>query len=126
MQWQQMLVKYLSSIKVAFQYEDFDDEEIALFQDYIDELVGLSSITNCIHLLGVGHQCLKECLNFQSQPAIRIGMKKCDFAAFVHRHTRQGGAGGSLTYFMYCSCHAVVPCGTDWTVEEALVFFSRN
>jgi hypothetical protein len=60
--WQQMLTKYLGAIKIAFQHEDFEDEEVELFQNYIDEcfyeyveLVGLPGITNHMHLLGAGH-----------------------------------------------------------------------
>jgi len=60
--WQQMLSKYLLVIKLAFQHEEFGDEEIEAFQDLVDEwfylyveLVGLQGVTNYIHLLGAGH-----------------------------------------------------------------------
>lgn len=36
-QWQEMLDKYLHVIWLAFQHEDFGDEEIEQFQDLIDE-----------------------------------------------------------------------------------------
>jgi hypothetical protein len=56
------LLKYVNAIRVAFQHEDFTDEEVEVFQDYIDEwyyeyieLVGLPGITNYMLLLGAGH-----------------------------------------------------------------------
>ena len=61
-EWQRMLSKYLEVIKLAFQHEDFGDEDIETFQDLVDEwfylyieLLGLPGITNYIHLLGAGH-----------------------------------------------------------------------
>jgi len=61
-QWQEMLTKYLHVIKVAFQHEDFGDEEIEEFQDRVDEwfylyveLVRLPGLTNYMHLLVAGH-----------------------------------------------------------------------
>lgn len=36
-QWQEMLSKYLQVIKLAFQHEDFSDDEIEEFQDLVDE-----------------------------------------------------------------------------------------
>jgi hypothetical protein len=35
--WQNMLSKYLDMIKVAFQHEDFSEEDIEDFQDIVDE-----------------------------------------------------------------------------------------
>jgi hypothetical protein len=49
-------------MKVAFQHEDFLDDDIEAFQDSVDEwfyiyieLVGIQGITNYMHLLGYGH-----------------------------------------------------------------------
>ncbi len=54
--------KYLEVIKLAFQYDDFGDEYVEMFQDLVDEwfylyveLLGLPGITNYIHLVGAGH-----------------------------------------------------------------------
>jgi hypothetical protein len=61
-QWQDMLAKYLHVSWLAFQHEDFGDEEIEGFQDLIDEwffqyveMLGLPGVMNYMHLLGVGH-----------------------------------------------------------------------
>jgi hypothetical protein len=60
--WQEMLQKYLDVMRLAFQHEDFSDEDIESFQDAVNEwyykyfeLVGLPGITNYVHLLGAGH-----------------------------------------------------------------------
>jgi hypothetical protein len=61
-QWQEMLQKYLHVIWLAFQHDNFRDEEIEEFQELIDEwyylyieLLGLPGVTNYMHLLGAGH-----------------------------------------------------------------------
>ena len=36
-QWQEMLSMYVHAIKLAFQHDDFGDDEIEEFQDLIDE-----------------------------------------------------------------------------------------
>ncbi len=95
--WQQMLIKYVNVIKIAFQHKDFSDKEIEIFQDLIDEwfyeyieLVGLPGATNYLHLLGAGHlyHYIKKWGNlYQYQPQgweVKNGM----ISAFVHRRTR--------------------------------------
>jgi len=59
---QEMHKKNLDVTRLAFQHEDFSDEDIESFQDAVDEwyykyieLVGLPRITNYAHLLGAGH-----------------------------------------------------------------------
>jgi hypothetical protein len=61
-QWQEMLSKYLHVIKLAFQHEDFGNEEIKEFQDLVNEwfylyveLLGFPGVMNYMHLLGAGH-----------------------------------------------------------------------
>lgn len=101
--WQQMLLKYVKAIRVAFQHEDFTDEEVEVFQDYIDEwyyeyieLVGLPGITNYMHLLGAGHlyHYIKRWGNLYRYQQQGWEMKNGMISAFVHRRTRRGGAGG--------------------------------
>jgi len=102
-QWQEMLTKYLHVIKVAFQHEDFGDEEIEEFQDRVDEwfylyveLVGLPGITNYMHLLGAGHlhYYLKTWGSLYRYQQQGWEMKNGIIASFVNRRTRRGGAGG--------------------------------
>lgn len=101
--WQQMLSKYLLVIKLAFQHEEFGDEEIEAFQDLVDEwfylyveLVGLQGVTNYIHLLGAGHlyfylKVWGSLYRYQQQG---WEMKNGIIASFINRRTRRGGAGG--------------------------------
>jgi hypothetical protein len=51
--WQEMLQKYMDVMTLAFQHEDFSDEDSESFQDAVDDwyykyisLVGLPGITN--------------------------------------------------------------------------------
>jgi hypothetical protein len=60
--WRNMLQKYIDIMKVAFQHEDFSDDDIEAFHNSVDEwfliyfeLVGIQGITNYMHLLGAGH-----------------------------------------------------------------------
>jgi hypothetical protein len=53
-----VLLEYIEAVKLTFQHQDFEDEEIESFQDLVDE--GLHGVMNYIHLLGAGH--LYECL----------------------------------------------------------------
>jgi len=101
--WQRMLSKYLEVIKIAFQHEDFSDEEIEIFQDLVDEwfylyveLLGLPGVTNYIHLLGAGHlyQYLKLWGSLYRYQQQGWEMKNGIIASFINRRTRRGGAGG--------------------------------
>jgi len=101
--WQQMLSKYLLVIKLAFQHEEFGDEEIEAFQDLVDEwfylyveLVGLQGVTNYIHLLGAGHlyfylKVWGSLYRYQQQG---WEMKNGIITSFINLRTRRGGAGG--------------------------------
>ncbi len=101
--WQRVLSKYLEVIKIAFQHEDFSDEEIEIFQDLVDEwfylyveLLGLPGVTNYIHLLGAGHlyQYLKLWGSLYRYQQQGWEMKNGIIASFINRRTRRGGAGG--------------------------------
>jgi hypothetical protein len=134
-QWQEMLTKYLHVIKVAFQHEDFGDEEIEEFQDRVDEwfylyveLVGLPGITNYMHLLGAGHlhYYLKTWGSLYRYQQQGWEMKNGIIASFVNRRTRRGGAGGK-----YGPAHTsrVVPIlewfqrSSAWSTGDAYTFF---
>ena len=132
--WQQMLTKYANTIKIAFQHEDFTDDKIEIFQDYIDEwyydyieLVGLPGITNYMHLLGASHlyHYIKRWGNLYRYQQQGWEMKNEMISSFVHRGTRRGGAGGK-----YGDAHTsrIVPV-MQWyqrsigRVTEASLFF---
>jgi Holliday junction resolvase RusA-like endonuclease len=134
--WQQMLLKYVNAIKVAFQHDDFSDEEIEIFQDLIDEwfyeyveLVGLPGVTNYMHLLGAGHlyHYIKKWGNLYRYQQQGWEMKNGMISAFVHRRTRRGGAGGK-----YGEAHTsrIVPVmqwfqrSIGWITGEASIFFN--
>jgi hypothetical protein len=101
--WRNMLQKYIGIMKVAFQHQDFSDEDIESFQDSVDEwfyiyveLVGIQGITNYIHLLGAGHlyHYLKRWRNLYRYQQQGWEKKNGVIASFVNRRTRRGGAGG--------------------------------
>jgi hypothetical protein len=134
--WRQMLTKYLDVMKLAFQHEEFSDEDIELFQDLIDEwffmyieLVGLPGITNYIHLLGAGHlyHYLKRWGNLYGYQQQGWEKKNGIIASFVDRRTRRGGAGGK-----YGPSHTsrVIPVmqwfqrNTAWATGDASLFFT--
>jgi hypothetical protein len=101
--WRNMLQKYIEVMTVAFQHEDFSDDDIEAFQDSVDEwffiyveLVGIQGITNYIHLLGAGHlyHYLKRWRNLYRYQQQGWEKKNGVIASFVNRRTRRGGAGG--------------------------------
>ncbi len=94
--WQTMLSKYLEVIKLAFQHEDFSNEDIEVFQDLVDEwyylyieLLGLPGVTNYIHLLGAGHLYfyLKKWGNLYRYQQQGWEMKNGVIASFINRRT---------------------------------------
>ena len=100
---QEMHKKNLDVTRLAFQHEDFSDEDIESFQDAVDEwyykyieLVGLPRITNYVHLLGAGHlyHFLKKWRNLYCYQQQGWEKKNGIIALFVNRRTRKGGAGG--------------------------------
>jgi hypothetical protein len=136
--WQQMLIKYINAIKIAFQHEDFSDEEVEIFQDHIDkwfyeyiELVGLPEVTNYMHLLGASHlyHYIKKWGNLYRYQQQGWEMKNGMISAFVHRRTRQGGAGGK-----YGDAHTsrIVPVmqwfrrSIGWITGVASIFFTNT
>lgn len=137
-QWQTMLSKYLEVIKLAFQHEDFSNEDIEVFQDLVDEcyylyieLLGLPGVTNYIHLLGAGHLYfyLKKWGNLYHYQQQGWEMKNGVIASFINRRTRRGGAGGK-----YGPAHTsrIIPVmewfqrTTAWATGEAFLFFSND
>jgi hypothetical protein len=137
-EWQRMLSKYLEVIKLAFQHEDFGDEDIETFQDLVDEwfylyieLLGLPGITNYIHLLGAGHlyYYLKRWGSLYRYQQQGWEMKNGIIASFVNRRTRRGGAGGK-----YGPAHTsrIIPVmewfqrTIAWTTGDAAIYFSNE
>jgi hypothetical protein len=137
-QWQTMLSKYLEVIKLAFQHEDFSNEDIEVFQDLVEEcyylyieLLGLPGVTNYIHLLGAGHLYfyLKKWGNLFCYQQQGWEMKNGVIASFINRRTRRGGAGGK-----YGPAHTsrIIPVmewfqrTTAWATGEAFLFFSDD
>ncbi len=135
-QWQEMLSKYLQVMKLAFQHEDFGNEEIEEFQDLVDEwfylyvgLLGLPGVTNYMHLLGSGHlyHYLKSWGNLYRYQQQGWEMKNGVIASFINRRTRRGGAGGK-----YGPSHTsrILPVmqwfqrSTAWATGEALFYFT--
>ena len=136
--WQYMLSKYLEVLKIAFQHEDFTDNEVEDFQDLVDEwfyhyveLLGLPGVTNYIHLLGAGHlyEYLKRWGNLYRYQQQGWEMKNGIIASFINRRTRRGGAGGK-----YGPAHTsrIIPVmqwfqrTAGWITGEAETFFNSR
>ena len=132
-----MLGKYLHLIQLAFQEEDFGDEEIEEFQDLIDEwffqyveMFGLPWAMNYMHLLGAGHlyHYLKTWGNLYRYQQQGWEMKNGNIAAFMNRRTQKRGAGEK-----YGLAHTsrVMPlmqwlqCTTAWVTLDAMIFFMK-
>jgi hypothetical protein len=136
--WREMLNKYNNMMKVAFQHDDFNDDDVELFPDMIDEwfyhyveLVGLPGITNYVHLLGAGHLYfyLKKWGSLYRYQQQGWEMKNGIIASFYNRRTRKGGAGGR---FGPSHTSRIVPVlqwfqrTTAWTTGCASAFFIAN
>jgi len=94
--WRNMLQKYIEVMTVAFQHEDFSDDDIEAFQDSVDEwffiyveLVGIQGITNYMHLLGAGHlyHYLMRWRNLYRYQQQGWEKKNGVIASFVNRRT---------------------------------------
>jgi hypothetical protein len=136
-QWQEMLSMYVHAIKLAFQHDDFGDDEIEEFQDLIDEwyylyveMLGLPGVTNYMHLLGAGHlyHYIKKWGNLYRYQQQGWEMKNGNIAAFMNRRTRKGVAGGKCGP---AHTSRIIPVmqwfqrTTAWVTGDALEFFCQ-
>jgi hypothetical protein len=135
-QWQTMLSKYLDMMKVAFQHEDFSEEDVEDFQDIVDEwfylyveLVGLPGITNYMHLIGAGqlYHYLRKWGNLYRYQQQGWEKKNGVIASFVNRRTRRGGAGGRHGQAHTSRVMPVIQWfqrSTAWATGDAARFFA--